>query len=262
MLEVIFMLLIKWDELLTVKLFRLFLSCLSHQHRARGAPGSPYLSVRGHEGWDDHPHQHRGQSRRRPRRHVQGLVRTPVQLDSESHQLAPAAGHECVVSVCKWWAFVCMSTAPLLSNCFVSAKLWWPLWKSAEVDANMKRRISMGKRKTSKRRAKKKKVLINFWYRVACRENNVQMIKKTSERLQRGFSLIQKNSFINMSVDCQGVVSQRWSQSSRLHSSHLCRFLIAINNLVALAKGDLCILWVMTDHESSGSKRWISNVGS
>lgn len=63
------------------------------------------------------------------------------------------------------------------------------------------------------KKLKAKKVLINFWYRVACRENNVQMIKKTSERLQRGCSLIQKSSFINMSVDCQGVVSQRCTKA-------------------------------------------------
>lgn len=140
-----------------------------------------------------------------------------------------------------WW--VCAGDEhlsrrpPLLSSflqclkrsCRVSAKLWWPLRRPVEVDANMQRRISMGTHKTSKRRAKK--VLINFWYWVACRENNVQMIKKTSERLQRGCSLIQKNSFINMGVNCQRVVSETYkSQSSCLHSSHLCHFLIAINH--------------------------------
>lgn len=76
------------------------------------------------------------------------------------------------------------------------------------------------------------------------------MIKKTSERLQRGCSLIQKNSFINLSIDCQGVVSEMYkNQSSCLHSSHLCHFLIAINNPVAQGKGDLYIQWLMTDHE-------------
>jgi len=95
----------------------------------------------------------------------------------------------------------------------VFAKHWWPLWKSVEVDANMQRRISMGRHRTSKRRAKT--VLIKKIIQSCVpRKNNVQMIKKTSERLQRGFSLIQKNSFINMSISCQGVVSEMYKCQS------------------------------------------------
>lgn len=78
------------------------------------------------------------------------------------------------------------------------------------------------------------------------------MIKKTSERLQRGCSLIQKESPHKYERRLSsGRLSEMYkSQSSCLHSSHQCCFLIAINNPVARAKGDLCIQWVMTGCEN------------
>lgn len=150
------------NELLIIKLINALvfsLSCVSPEHRPWGAPGGTDLPVCGHQGRDHHPHQHGGQSRWRPRCHVQGLVRTPFQLDSQPHQLPAAAWHEYLVSsvvVMNICADVWLLLSLLRLLPWVSAMLWWPLWMSVEVDANMQRRISMGERKTSKKRAKKK----------------------------------------------------------------------------------------------------------
>lgn len=85
------------------------LSCVSPQHWSWGTPGGADLPVRGHQGRDHHPHQHGRQSRWRPRRHVQGLVRTPLQLDRQPHQLPAPAWHEYLVSV--WTDGVALSAS-------------------------------------------------------------------------------------------------------------------------------------------------------
>lgn len=112
-----------------------------------------------------------------------------------------------------------MSTLPLL---IVSDAGEEPLKSPADLCGRLQRRMQrcrgeyqwvLTRQAKEEQKKKKEEVLINFWYRVACGENNVQMIKKTSERLQRGSSLIQKNSFINMSIECQRVVSQKWGEA-------------------------------------------------
>lgn len=125
-------------------------SGVSPQHRLRGTPGGSDLPVCGHQGRDHHPHQHCGQSRWRPRRHVQGLVRAAVQLDSEPHQHPAAAWHKYMVSSCLGCASTRMlggafcSRLHLNDGAWHSVELWWPFWKSVKVDANILRRISMG----------------------------------------------------------------------------------------------------------------------
>lgn len=176
-------------------------SCLSPQHWSWGASGSSDLPVCGHQRGNHHPHQHSGQSYGCPRRHVQGFVRTPLQLDSEPHQLPAAAWHEYLVRKFS-------DNKHQWHSLFLSFLFLWlkPLSFCKALLTFMKvcagRYKPAGENINGRAKREQKYDSINFWYLVACWENNVAMIKKTSEKPQSAVHWSKKSSFINMDTDC------------------------------------------------------------